>query len=71
MPALPEDYERKGKPLTFQFDYDVVELLYLLAPTKKAIGRYLSELVRRDHVRRQDWARAGQEADLVEVGTDA
>ena len=71
MPPLPADYQRKGKPLMFQFDFDAVEMLYEIAPTRKAIGRYLSELVRRDYLRRQEWSRvrAGL-PDLVEVGGD-
>ena len=66
------DYERKGKPLMFQFDFDAVEMLYEIAPTKKAIGRYLSELVRRDYLRQHEWQqrRAGEPAVLVAVGQD-
>ena len=33
-------------------------MLQELAPTKKSVGRYLSELVRRDYIRRQDWEQA-------------
>ena len=60
---------RRGKPLQFSFDFDVVELLYTLAPTKKGVGRYLSELVRRDHALRRQWERVqtGQPPDVVDV----
>ena len=69
MRAMPEGYQRKGKLLMFQFDFDAVDMLYEIAPTKKAVGRYLSELVRRDYVRRQEWAKARAGLpDLVEVG---
>jgi hypothetical protein len=69
MRAMPEGYQRKGKPLMFQFDFDAVEMLYELAPTRKSIGRYLSELVRRDYIRRQEWQqrRDVQQAAVVEV----
>jgi hypothetical protein len=40
-----------------------------LAPTYKAYGRYISELIRRDYVRRQEWAKARASLpDLIEVG---
>ena len=66
--AYSRDYVRKGKPLMFQFDFDAVSMLYEIAPTKKAIGRYLSELVRRDYLRRQEWERARSGLpDLVAV----
>lgn len=67
--SRPTGYERRGKPLTFQFDFDAVEMLYEISPTSKAVGRYLSELIRRDYIRRQEWekARAALPA-LVEVG---
>jgi hypothetical protein len=71
MPSPAPGYERKGKPLLFQFDFDAVEMLYEIAPTKKSIGRYLSELVRRDFIRRQEWQRrrALEQEVMVEVGT--
>jgi hypothetical protein len=71
MPPLPEGYERKGKPLTFQFDFDAAAMLYELAPTHKAIGRFLSELVRREYIRRQEWKQARAALpELVEVARD-
>jgi hypothetical protein len=44
-------------------------MLRELAPTYKAYGRYVSELIRRDYIRRQEWqqVRSGL-PDLVEVG---
>ena len=67
---VPEGYVRKCKPLQFSFDFDAAAMLYEIAPTKKAIGRYLSELIRRDYVRRQEWQRAKalEQAAFVEVG---
>ena len=72
MPALPQGYERKGRVCTFQLDFDAWELLQAISPTTKSYGRYLSELVRRDAVRRAEWqqVRETQEAGLVEVARD-
>ena len=65
--AYSRDYVRKGKPLMFQFDPDAVAMLYEIAPTKKAVGRYLSELVRRDYIRRQEWQQGrAMEAETLE-----
>jgi hypothetical protein len=70
--GLPEGYVRKGRPCYFQLDHDAWDLLQQIAPTNKAYGRYVSELIRRDAVMRQTWqqARAGQQERLVEVGAD-
>jgi hypothetical protein len=67
---LPEGYVRKGKPIAYQFDFDALEMLYEMVPTNKAHGRFLSELVRREFIRRQEWqqARAGRTVAVVEVG---
>ena len=74
MPSVPvpDGYVRKCKPLQFSFDHDAVAMLYELVPTKKAVGRYLSELIRRDYLRRQEWSRLQdlQQAALAEVGDD-
>ena len=72
MRAMPEGYQRKGKPIQIQMDFDAVEMLHQLAPTRKGYGRYLSELIRRDYIRRQEWeqAQAGRQAGLVEVGAE-
>ena len=69
MPSLPEGYERKGRPCYFQLDFDAWHILQQIAPTSKAYGRYVSELIRRDAVRRAEWAqlRAVQQAALVDV----
>jgi len=63
-------YQRKGKVVALQLDFDALDMLRELAPTQRAYGRYFSELVRRDYVRRQEWQqlRAVQQAALVEVG---
>jgi hypothetical protein len=56
--GLPAGYVRKGKPIAYQFDHDAVVMLYELVPTNKSHGRFLSELVRREYLRRQEWERA-------------
>lgn len=70
MRAMPEGYERNGRPCCFQLDFDAFELLQELAPGPKTFGRFISELIRRDAIRRREWAeaRAVQHAALVEVG---
>jgi hypothetical protein len=72
MPALPEGYERKGRVCSFQLDFDAWELLQAISPTSKSYGRYISELIRRDAVRREEWRklRETQEACLIEVARD-
>jgi hypothetical protein len=67
MRAMPPGYQRKGKALHIKFDGDAVALLYAIAPTKKAIGRYLSELIRRDYVRRHEW-QPGRAAQMTARG---
>jgi hypothetical protein len=52
--GLPEGYVRKGRPLNFQLDHDAVELLYEMVSSKKGHGKYISELIRRDAIRRQE-----------------
>jgi hypothetical protein len=66
--ALPDGYVRKGRPLNFQIDHDAVQLLYEIVSSRKGHGKYISELIRRDAIRRQEWAqvRAGLPA-FVEV----
>jgi hypothetical protein len=63
---------RRGVPRQLTFDPDAWELLQQLAPTAKSYGRYVSELIRRDAIRRAEWAQrqAGQPPILVEVGAD-
>ena len=70
MRAMPEGYRRKGKPLLFQIDFDAAEMLYEMVPTNKSHGRFISELIRRDYIRRQEWQRlrALEQPVLVEVG---
>jgi hypothetical protein len=67
--GLPDGYQRKGRPCYFQLDPDAWELLQTISPTTKSYGRHLSELIRRDHARREDWRRLRelQEAALVDV----
>jgi len=72
METLPAQKGRKGQVCSLQLDHDALQMLHEIAPTRKSFGRYLSELVRRDYIRRAEWAqlRAAQQAALVEVGTD-
>ena len=67
--GLPEGYVRKGHVATLQFDHDAWAMLVEIAPTYKSYGRYLSELIRRDYIRRLEWSRgrAGL-PELAEVG---
>ena len=44
---------RCGKAAVFTFDHDALDLLSVLAPSKKAQGRFLSELIRQEQVRRE------------------
>jgi hypothetical protein len=54
---------------TLQFDHDAWAMLGELAPTQKSFGRYLSELVRRDYIRRQEWQQLRAAVpELVDVG---
>jgi hypothetical protein len=68
--GLPEGYQRKCHVATLSIDHDAWAMLLDVAPTYKAYGRYLSELIRRDYVMRQQWEqlRALQQNALVEVG---
>jgi hypothetical protein len=67
--GLPAGYVRKGKPIAYQFDHDAVVMLYELVPTNKSHGRFLSELVRREYIRRQEWEKARASLpELVDVG---
>jgi hypothetical protein len=72
MPPLPEGYQRKGKMCAFQLDFDAVDMLREIAPTDKSLGRTISELIRREFIRRQEWVRRRerQQAGLAEVGAD-
>ena len=70
MATVSEKYVRKGRMTSLQLDFDAYELLREIAPTDKSYGRYISELIRRDYIRRQEWAqvRALEQAVLVDVG---
>ena len=66
---LPEGYVRKGRPLNFQIDHDAAAMLSEMVPTLKSHGRFLSELIRREYIRRQEWQRLrAAVSELVEVG---
>jgi hypothetical protein len=45
---------RCGKAAVFTFDHDALEILPLLAPSKKAQGRFISELIRQEVIRREE-----------------
>jgi hypothetical protein len=70
MAALPDGYQRKGRVTSLQLDFDAWQLLQEISPTRKGYGRYVSELIRRDAIRRQEWERlrAVEQAELVDVG---
>ena len=44
---------RNGRAAVFTFDHDALELLPLLAPGKRAQGRFLSDLIRQEQIRRE------------------
>ena len=56
---------RRGIPKQFTLDHDAAKLLEELASGPKGQGHLISELVRREHIRRQE----RQQAGLVAVGT--
>ena len=58
MATMPTGYVRKGRAVCLQLDFDALDMLRELAPTQKSHGRYLSELIRRDYIRRQEWEQA-------------
>jgi hypothetical protein len=63
-------YVRKGKMRSLQLDVDALEMLHELSPTRKAFGRFISELIRREYVRREKWQRRReQQPALAQVGT--
>ena len=69
--TVEDKYVRKGKVCSLQLDFDAMEMLRELSPTRKAYGRYLSELVRRDYLRRQEWSWVPPGLpELVEVGSE-
>jgi hypothetical protein len=68
--GLPEGYQRKGCVKTLQYDVDAWAMLVEIAPTEKSYGRFISELIRRDYIRRQEWQRVRAAVpELVEVGS--
>jgi hypothetical protein len=44
---------RCGKAVNLTLDLDVIDVLPSMAPGRKAVGRFLSELVRAEIVRRE------------------
>jgi hypothetical protein len=69
---LPAHKGRNGRVCSLQMDLDALQMLREIAPSRKAFGRYLSELVRREYIRRQDWQRQQDlhQAARVEVAGD-
>ena len=55
--TVTDKYVRQGKVCSLQLDFDAVEMLKEMSPTRKAYGRVVSELVRRDYLRKQEWQR--------------
>jgi hypothetical protein len=58
-------YGRQGRIVNLQFDHDALAMLKELAPTRKSYGRYLSELVRRDYIRKTEWQQRQDVLDRV------
>jgi len=44
---------RCGRPLNFSIDADAVDIMHALVPSTKAYGRFISELIRQEMVRRE------------------
>jgi hypothetical protein len=45
---------RRGTPCNFTFDTDAIELLREMVPNRKGYGRYLSELLRNEQIRKEE-----------------
>jgi hypothetical protein len=45
---------RRGKAVTLTLDHDAAALLRVIAPSNKGHGRFLSELIRNELVRREE-----------------
>jgi hypothetical protein len=57
--STPTDpYRRRGVAKTLTLDQDALVLLYELAPTRRHLGRIVSELIRGETLRREERARA-------------
>jgi hypothetical protein len=52
---------RCGRAAVFTYDHDALALLPILAPGKKAQGRFISELIRREFAVRQERERVIRE----------
>ena len=70
METVPAKYVRKGRMTSLQLDFDAWDMLREIAPTDKAYGRFISELIRREYVRKQDWQRLRdmQQPAMIDVG---
>jgi hypothetical protein len=46
--------QRRGIACNFTFDVDAIQLLHDMVPSHKGYGRYLSELIRNEQIRREE-----------------
>ena len=65
MPDETHDTKRRGVVHTLTMDPDASELLRELTPSKKAHGRFLSELLRAEKSRREERQRVREELRLA------
>jgi hypothetical protein len=45
---------RKGKPATFTFEFEALEILRVLCPNTQGFGKFLSDLLRQEEARRHE-----------------
>jgi hypothetical protein len=48
---------RKGKPATFTFEPEALEILRVLCPNSQGFGKFLSDLLRQEEARRHELRR--------------
>jgi len=48
---------RKGKPATFTFEPEALEILRILCPNTQGFGKFLSDLLRQEEARRHELRR--------------
>jgi hypothetical protein len=46
--------ERRGIAKNLTLDFDAAELLYEMVPSRKGYGRYVSELIRNERLRKEE-----------------
>jgi hypothetical protein len=58
---------RRGIARNYTFDVDAIQLLHDMVPSHKGYGRYLSELIRNEQIRREERDRYNQLLAQVHV----